>query len=177
MHSYRALPSEANSDWVLATSQYGGEFVSALHRGEVYATQFHPEKSGTAGLDLLRNFLTPSQAQQWQQPHLNGEAAGCTDPIEVQQWQCSIGERPHLDINTPQDFIFTCGFACARRLSACIWMPFSWWMVALMAANSFLTAVRWQLSHTSCPGGSIKCIPANVEDPVVQDGRQAWRSA
>ena len=78
VHSYRALPSEANSDWVLATSQYGGEFVSALHQGEVYATQFHPEKSGTAGLDLLRNFLTPSQAQQWQEPHLNGEGFACT---------------------------------------------------------------------------------------------------
>ena len=59
MNSYRATPSEQNADWVLATSDYGGEFVGVVHRGDVYATQFHPEKSGAAGLRVLRNFLEP----------------------------------------------------------------------------------------------------------------------
>ena len=50
VNSYRATPSERNADWVLATSDYGGEFVGVVNRGAVYATQFHPEKSGAAGL-------------------------------------------------------------------------------------------------------------------------------
>jgi glutamine amidotransferase/cyclase len=57
VHSYRALREAANSDWVLASSNYGGEFISAVQRGSVAAFQFHPEKSGTAGLRLLARFL------------------------------------------------------------------------------------------------------------------------
>jgi imidazole glycerol-phosphate synthase len=64
VNSYRATPSEANSGWTLATSSYGGgDFVAAVGRGNVYATQFHPEKSGGAGLDILRNFLGPLDAE------------------------------------------------------------------------------------------------------------------
>ncbi|PHH72705.1 hypothetical protein CDD80_4307 [Ophiocordyceps camponoti-rufipedis] len=45
--------------WTVATASYGAEtFVGAVARGNVYATQFHPEKSGVAGLRTLRSFLT-----------------------------------------------------------------------------------------------------------------------
>eukprot|EP00775_Hariotina_reticulata_P003003 gene3003-3284_t len=47
VHSYRAIPTEANFDWVLATSNYGEDFISAVSKGSAMATQFHPEKSGT----------------------------------------------------------------------------------------------------------------------------------
>ena len=57
VHSFRAVPSVANAEWVAATSEYAGDFVAALSRGSVAATQFHPEKSGAAGLDVLRGFL------------------------------------------------------------------------------------------------------------------------
>ncbi len=57
VHSFRAEESEANRDWVLATTDYGENFVSAVQKGNVAACQFHPEKSGEAGLGLLRNFL------------------------------------------------------------------------------------------------------------------------
>jgi glutamine amidotransferase/cyclase len=57
VHSYRALQEPANADWVLATTDYGGAFVSAVQRGDVAAVQFHPEKSGEAGLAILRAFL------------------------------------------------------------------------------------------------------------------------
>ena len=40
---------EANSDWVLSTTTYGEEFISSVRKGDVYAAQFHPEKSGAAG--------------------------------------------------------------------------------------------------------------------------------
>jgi glutamine amidotransferase/cyclase len=53
---------------VLATSDYGGEFVAAVQKGNVCATQFHPEKSGAAGLDILRSFLDPQAASQQAQP-------------------------------------------------------------------------------------------------------------
>ena len=62
VHSYRAEPSEANSDWILATSDYGTEFVASINKGQVSATQFHPEKSGEAGLDILRCYLDPASA-------------------------------------------------------------------------------------------------------------------
>ncbi len=64
VNSYRATPSDQNADWVLATSDYGGEFVGVVNRGDVYATQFHPEKSGAAGLRVLRNFLEPGGAER-----------------------------------------------------------------------------------------------------------------
>ena len=41
---------------IAATTDYGFPFCSALHRGNVWATQFHPEKSGPVGLAILRNF-------------------------------------------------------------------------------------------------------------------------
>ncbi|KAK4511168.1 uncharacterized protein ATC70_012381 [Mucor velutinosus] len=59
VHSYCARYSEDNKDWVLATTQYGDEvFISSVQKGNVFATQFHPEKSGYAGINLLKSFIT-----------------------------------------------------------------------------------------------------------------------
>lgn len=55
VHSYHVVP--ATSEAILTTTDYGYEFVSALQKGALVATQFHPEKSGKAGLRLLENFL------------------------------------------------------------------------------------------------------------------------
>lgn len=52
VHSY-AAPA---GDDVIATCDYGGPVVAAVGRERVWATQFHPEKSGSAGLQLLANF-------------------------------------------------------------------------------------------------------------------------
>lgn len=58
VHSFRAVPSAENAAWVLATTDYGGQrFVAAVQRGNVFATQFHPEKSGSAGLRIFDAFL------------------------------------------------------------------------------------------------------------------------
>ncbi len=62
VHSYRAMPGPENADWVLATTDYGDPFVSAVQRGRVAAVQFHPEKSGAAGSRLLRHFLAGETA-------------------------------------------------------------------------------------------------------------------
>jgi glutamine amidotransferase len=53
VHSY----APDASDEVVATCDYGGSVVAAVERGNVWATQFHPEKSGASGLALLGNFV------------------------------------------------------------------------------------------------------------------------
>jgi len=57
VHSYRAMADPANLEWVLSTTDYGEEFISSVQKGNVVACQFHPEKSGAAGLKILNNFL------------------------------------------------------------------------------------------------------------------------
>lgn len=60
VHSYHA-PLDSSSDWTLATTDYGVEFVSAVAKGNVAAFQFHPEKSGAAGLKILEQYLTSGE--------------------------------------------------------------------------------------------------------------------
>ncbi|MSR14724.1 MAG: imidazole glycerol phosphate synthase subunit HisH [Gammaproteobacteria bacterium] len=55
VHSYFVVPDD--DAVVMGRTEYIDSFVSALATGFVFATQFHPEKSATAGLQLLRNFL------------------------------------------------------------------------------------------------------------------------
>ena len=58
VHSYH-VPTEIISDeWLLTTTDYGTKFVSGVCHGNVAALQFHPEKSGLAGLQILDNFLS-----------------------------------------------------------------------------------------------------------------------
>ena len=57
VHSYHAQVSDAGKEWTLAVTDYGTEFVSAVEKGCVTAFQFHPEKSGQAGLKILNNYL------------------------------------------------------------------------------------------------------------------------
>jgi glutamine amidotransferase len=54
VHSFVARPGEAGD--VLGRGDYGGPFVSMVARDPIYGVQFHPEKSSTHGLALLRNF-------------------------------------------------------------------------------------------------------------------------
>lgn len=51
-HSYRAPIVEAT----VGRCEYGGAFSAVVERGQVFGVQFHPEKSGAAGLQLLHNF-------------------------------------------------------------------------------------------------------------------------
>jgi glutamine amidotransferase len=53
VHSY----APDASDEMVATCDYGGSVVAAVERANVWATQFHPEKSGATGLALLANFV------------------------------------------------------------------------------------------------------------------------
>ena len=55
VHSYYAIPDDKSV--VAATSEYPDAFACALAQDNVFAVQFHPEKSQAAGLQLLNNFL------------------------------------------------------------------------------------------------------------------------
>ena len=55
VHSLHGVPTDSND--VAATVDYGETLNVAFRRGNVFATQFHPEKSATAGLRLLENFV------------------------------------------------------------------------------------------------------------------------
>ena len=54
-HSYYVVP--ADGEVVATMTDYGTEFVSAVRKGNIFATQFHPEKSQAAGLRILQNFV------------------------------------------------------------------------------------------------------------------------
>ena len=53
VHSYYL---QAEEDVVSATAEYGACIHAAVEKGSLWACQFHPEKSGEAGLAMLRNF-------------------------------------------------------------------------------------------------------------------------
>ena len=55
VHSYYVETQQQGM--VTGIANYGNDFVAALAENNVFATQFHPEKSQTVGLTLLRNFL------------------------------------------------------------------------------------------------------------------------
>lgn len=57
VHSYAPVPSPEAREAVVATCDYAGEVVAAVEIGSCWGTQFHPEKSGRAGLQVLRSFL------------------------------------------------------------------------------------------------------------------------
>jgi len=58
VHSYAPEPTPE----VVAVCDYGGPVVAAVQSGPLWATQFHPEKSGTTGLSLLANFVAACPA-------------------------------------------------------------------------------------------------------------------
>ncbi|RCK65544.1 Imidazole glycerol phosphate synthase hisHF [Candida viswanathii] len=64
VHSYAAILNDteiaklSKSGWDFAVARYGSEkFLACIARGNLFATQFHPEKSGLAGLKIIKNFL------------------------------------------------------------------------------------------------------------------------
>ena len=56
VNSYHAKPENKEDLW--GTADYNGQFAAAVHRDNIFATQFHVEKSGKAGLAILGGFLS-----------------------------------------------------------------------------------------------------------------------
>ncbi|HET7624629.1 MAG TPA: imidazole glycerol phosphate synthase subunit HisH, partial [Verrucomicrobiae bacterium] len=61
VHSF--FPKPADDSIVAARTNYGETFASSVWRDNVFATQFHPEKSQAVGLKLLRNFVEFAKEQ------------------------------------------------------------------------------------------------------------------
>jgi len=55
VHSYYPVPEDP--EWTSVTSDHGCEFTAAVGRGNLFASQFHPEKSGDVGLRMLTSFV------------------------------------------------------------------------------------------------------------------------
>jgi glutamine amidotransferase len=55
VHSYHCIPENAGD--VVATADYGGPFTAIVGRDNVYGLQFHPEKSQSVGLQIIRNYM------------------------------------------------------------------------------------------------------------------------
>jgi glutamine amidotransferase len=55
VHSYQVLPK--STEYIIAKTDFGGEFVSAVAKDNVAGMQFHPEKSQPYGLRILENFV------------------------------------------------------------------------------------------------------------------------
>lgn len=60
VHSFHCVP--ADPSLVLGECDYGGVFTAAIARGNCFATQFHPEKSQSKGLQIYRNFASVAEA-------------------------------------------------------------------------------------------------------------------
>ena len=55
VHSYYGVPEDRS--WILTETEYGVRFCSSVWKDHVFATQFHPEKSQTEGLKMIKNFI------------------------------------------------------------------------------------------------------------------------
>ena len=55
VHSYYGQPRDKSV--IAATTDHGVELAAAVHKDNLFATQFHPEKSGPKGLRILKNFV------------------------------------------------------------------------------------------------------------------------
>ncbi|EEH43025.1 imidazole glycerol phosphate synthase hisHF [Paracoccidioides brasiliensis Pb18] len=82
VHSYAAPYNEkvlADQGWAVATATYGDEtFIGAIGRDNIFATQFHPEKSGKAGLRTLEAFLNGKSIQSLDAPSNSTLVSGLT---------------------------------------------------------------------------------------------------
>ena len=82
VHSYHVVPED--DQVVLTTTDYGIEFVSSVQKGNIIATQFHPEKSGKTGIKILKNFIETDLPQKLPQniplrTHLAKRIIACLD--------------------------------------------------------------------------------------------------
>ena len=115
VHAYAVPYREGEIEmggWTVATAQYGREtFVGALAKGNVLATQFHPEKSGTAGLRVLKAFLegkkvsplAPGSFSNLPQSGLTRRLIACLDVRTNDQGDLVVTKGDQYDVREKGD--------------------------------------------------------------------------
>lgn len=106
VHSYYGEIVDENREWILSTTDYGCEFISSVQRGNICAFQFHPEKSGKAGLSLLANFLQsdrsaatlPSRTGQKQTTAMAKRVIACLDVRSNDQGDLVVTKGDQYDV-------------------------------------------------------------------------------
>lgn len=115
VHTYRCAYDQGVLEaqgWSVATAGYGAEaFVGAVAKGNVLATQFHPEKSGVAGLRVLKAFLTGQGAKTLGQPLAPSPTASITTQAVPQRGGLTRRVIACLDVraNDAGDLVVTKG--------------------------------------------------------------------
>lgn len=101
VHSYYVAPEE--SSIILTQTDYGCRFTSSIQHGKCIATQFHPEKSGSTGLKILKNFLKgtgqdalPEKASQ--QTRLAKRIIACLDVRSNDQGDLVVTKGDQYDV-------------------------------------------------------------------------------
>jgi glutamine amidotransferase/cyclase len=108
VHSYKVPYRKGeleNQGWTVATARYGDEeFVGAVAKGNVLATQFHPEKSGVAGLRVLKAFLDGNKesghiaGQQIAEEGLTRRVIACLDVRTNDQGDLVVTKGDQYDV-------------------------------------------------------------------------------
>jgi glutamine amidotransferase len=84
VHSYAGVPDPATAaDVALARTTHGGIFVSAIARDNVLGVQFHPERSGADGLQLLSNVVELVRSGGWTVVGAHDPQRRAIDPVAV----------------------------------------------------------------------------------------------
>ncbi len=78
VHSYFPVPSDPS--WIMTETPYGSRFCSSVLKGNLFASQFHPEKSGTVGLRLLKNILKRTNEQTFAERSFGERSFGKRSP-------------------------------------------------------------------------------------------------
>ncbi len=106
VHSYHVVADDPTV--VLTTTDYGYPFVSAVQKGSIQGTQFHPEKSGAAGLTLLENFIHQDRSLSIPencpaQTHLAKRIIACLDVRANDQGDLVVTKGDQYDVRESGD--------------------------------------------------------------------------
>jgi len=101
VHSFHVVPDDDSV--VLTTTNYGLEFVSSIQKGNITATQFHPEKSGDGGITLLKNFLEPGSEKKatthvLKETRLSKRIVACLDVRSNDQGDLVVTKGDQYDV-------------------------------------------------------------------------------
>ena len=110
VHSFACLSTEGLEGWEYATCKYQDEeFVAALARDNLLFTQFHPEKSGQAGLDVISAFLQQQKhspaaaAAKEAKPGLSKRVVACLDVRTNDQGDIVVTKGDQYDVREKED--------------------------------------------------------------------------